>query len=166
MHLNTHIICKIRAIHPSMHPVQTNRHPLCSANERGSAEPNCTSIGCDIPSVASGITPGSVTPRVISEADTKEDTDRGRKIGDDYKDPLSDNEGDHDDDTTEPNYSIYNNHKDTAQLKINLEEMVNRQPWIMVFISSITPNYVNIEDHRPHPWRTSIEWHCRNTTKK
>jgi len=82
-----------------MPPKWTNGLPLPSANERGSAERIRASIGLDTPSLPSPITPGSVTPRVLAEAEIKEESYSGTKIADNDEDPLSDGESEHDDDT-------------------------------------------------------------------
>jgi len=117
-----------------MPPKRTNRLPLRSANERGSAETIRASIGRDTPSLASRITPGSVTPRVLAEAEIDEDSDRGNRIIDDDEDPLSDEDSGHDDDTPEPNESAHDNDEPTAPSRINLEEMVERQQKMIEFL--------------------------------
>jgi hypothetical protein len=106
---------------------QTNRLPLRSANEHGSSETIPTSSGCDTPSLASRITPGSVSPRVLAEAEIEEESYSGSKITDDHEDPLSDGESKSDDDLPEPNESAHDNDQPTTPPKINLEEMVERQ---------------------------------------
>jgi len=117
-----------------MPPKRTNRLPLRSANERGSAETIRASIGRDIPSLASRITPGSVTPRVLAEAEIEEDSYRGNRIIDDDEDPLSDEESGHDRNTPEPNESAHDNDEPTAPSRINLEEMVERQQKMIKFL--------------------------------
>jgi len=117
-----------------MPPKRTNRLPLRSANERGSAETVRALIGRDTPSLASRITPGSVTPRVLAEAEIKEDSDRGNRIIDDDRDPLPVEESGHDDDTPEPNESAHDNDKPTAPSRINLEEMVEQQQKMIEFL--------------------------------
>jgi len=74
-----------------------------------------------------------VTPRVLAEAEIEEDHDRVSRIMDDDKDPLSDDESEHDDDTPEPNESLHNNDEPTAPPKINLEEMVERHQKMIEF---------------------------------
>jgi len=117
-----------------MPPKRTNRLPLCSANERGSPETIRASIGRDTPSLASRITPGSVTTRVLAEAEIEEDSDHDNRIIDDDEDPLSNEESGHDDDIPEPNESADDNEEPTAPSRINLEEMVERQQKMIEFL--------------------------------
>ena len=92
------------------------------------------SIGHDSLSLASRITPGSVTPTVVAEAEIKEDSDRGSRIIDDDEKPLSDDESDHDDNTPQPNESAHHNDEPAAPPKFNLEEMVERQQKMIYFL--------------------------------
>jgi hypothetical protein len=75
-----------------------------------------------------------VTPRVLAEAEIEEESYSGSKITDNYKDPLSDGESEHDNDTPEPNESAHYNHELTAPPKINLEEMLERQKKMIDFL--------------------------------
>jgi len=93
----------IQAIDNFMPPNHTNRLLPRSANEHGSTERIRALIGRDTPSLTTRITPGSVTPGVLAEADIEEDYDCENRIID--EDPLSDEESDHDDDSPEPNES-------------------------------------------------------------
>jgi len=117
-----------------MPPKRTNRLPLRGANERGSAQTIRTSMGRDPMSLASRITPESVTPRVLAEAEIEEDLHREITIIDNDQDPLSDDESEHNDDTSEPNESVYENDKSTAPPKINLEKMVERLQKMVNFL--------------------------------
>jgi len=111
----------------------TNRLPLHSANECGSAETIRTSIGRHTPSLASRITPGSVTARDLVEEEIEEDSYRRNRIIDDDKDRLSDKESGPHNDTPEPNESAYDNPESTAPSRIDLEEMVERQQKMIEF---------------------------------
>jgi len=117
-----------------MPPKRTNRLPLRSANKCGSAETICASIGHDTPSLASQISPGSLTPRVPKEVEIEEDSHRGNRIIDDDEHALSDESSGHDDDTQEPNESVHDNDEPTAPSRINLEEMVERQHNMIEFL--------------------------------
>ena len=117
-----------------MPPKGTNRLPLCSANERGSAETIRASIGRDTPSLTSRITPGSVTPRVLAEAEIEEESYSGRKITDNDEDPLSDGESKYDDDTPESDDHAHDNDEPTAPPKMNQEDMVERQQNMIDFL--------------------------------
>jgi len=117
-----------------MPPKRKNRLPQRSTNERGSAEKIRVSIGRDTPSHDSRITPGSVTPRVLAEADIKEESYSGSKITGADEDPLSDGESEHDDDTPEPNEHTHHNEELTAPPLINMEEMVKRQQKMIDFL--------------------------------
>ena len=124
---------QIQAVDHSRAPNRTHRPPLHSANERGSVETICTSIGCDTTILASRITHESVTPTVIPEEDLEEDSDPGGSITDDNEDPPSEEEREHNDNTPEPDMSAHNNQEPTAQPKINTEEIVERQQRIIDF---------------------------------
>jgi hypothetical protein len=117
-----------------MPPKWTNRLPLHSANEGGSAETIRASIGRDTPGLASWITSGAVTPSILEEAEIKEDSDRRNTIINDDPDPLSDDESRDVNDTPEHNESTPDNDKPTAPSRLNLEEMVERQQQMIEFL--------------------------------
>jgi len=104
---------------------RTNRFPVRGVNAGGSAETIRVSISHDTLSLASQITPGSVTPGVLAEAEIEEDCDRGNRIIDDDEDPFSYEQSGHDDDSPEPSESAHVTDEPTAPCRINLEEMVN-----------------------------------------
>jgi len=86
----------------------------------GSAETFRTSIGRDTPCLASRITTGSVTPRVLAEVAIDKDSDRRDRIITDNEDTLSNEESSHDDDTPGPTESKHDNDEPTAPSTINL----------------------------------------------
>jgi len=129
-----------------MPPKRTNRLPLRSANEPGSAETIRMSIGRDTPSLTIRISLGSVTPRVLVQVEIEEDTNSGRKITENDEDPLSDGESEHDDDTPEPNEPMHNNDEPTPPPKINLEEMLELQQKMIDFL--LQHNTELLERHR------------------
>jgi hypothetical protein len=76
-----------------MPPKKTNRFPLRTANERGSAETIRTSIGHGTPSLASRITPiERVSPRVLPEAEIDDNSDQERLIDNEADDRETDDE--------------------------------------------------------------------------
>ena len=91
-------------------------------------------IGPDTPSLASRITLGAATPRVLAEVEIQEDSDSRSRIVDDKEDLLSDRESKHDNDTPASNESAHDNDKPTSPPKINLDEMVDRQPRMIDFV--------------------------------
>jgi len=107
---------------------------------------NRTSIGRDTASNASRITPGSVIPRVLTQAEIKEDTDCGTRIIHDDNDPLSDDESELDHDILEPNDSTHNLDEPIAPPMINLGEMVEcQQKMINIYFQQ---NTELLEQHR------------------
>jgi hypothetical protein len=67
-------------------------------------------------------------------AEIEEDSNRGNRIIDDDEDPVSDGDSSHDDDTPEPHESAHNTDEPTAPSRIHLEEMVERQQTMIVFL--------------------------------
>lgn len=110
-----------------MPPKQTIRLPLPSAYECGCADMIPALIGHDTPSLARWITPGSVTPRFLAQAEIEDDSDHGSRIIDVDEDPLSDRKSDHYEDTPEPNNSVPDNDEPTAPSKLNVVQLVKRQ---------------------------------------
>jgi len=117
-----------------MCPKQTNRLPVRIANDHGSAERILASIARETPSLASWITPASVTSRDPAWEEIEEDSDRRNRNIDHDEDPLSDKESGHHDDTPEPNESAYDNDEPTAPSRNNLEELVERQQKMIEFL--------------------------------
>jgi len=110
-----------------MRPKQTNTVPRCSGNRHGSVEKIRTLIGCDTPIFTCQIIPGSVTPSVLAEAENKSDSECGKIIFDEDKDPIFDSEREHDNDTPETDESAHDNSIRTATPMLILKEMVERQ---------------------------------------
>jgi len=71
-----------------------NGLPLCSANERKSAETIGSSIGCDTLSPKSLINPESGVHRVLEEAEIQNDCDRRSCIIEDDENPVFNDESD------------------------------------------------------------------------
>jgi len=116
-----------------MPPKLTNRLSQHGANEGGSAQMVHASVGRDTPSLASQMTPGSLTQSDLAEAEIEEDSDHRNTIIYDDEDPPSDEESGHDD-TPEPNKSVHDNDEPTAPSRINLQEMVEWQQTMIEFL--------------------------------
>jgi len=125
---------QIKAMDHSMPPEWTNRLPPRSADERGRAQMISVLIGRDTRSLASRITPGSVTPRVLVEVHIKEVPDHGNRIIDENQDPLPNKQRGYDNNPPEPNQSAYDNDTPTAPFRINLEKMVMGQQKMIKFL--------------------------------
>jgi len=71
-----------------MPPKRTNRHPLRTANDRGSAETSRASIGRGTPSLASRISIPiqSASPRVFPEAEIDHNAEENGNTGNDDED--------------------------------------------------------------------------------
>jgi hypothetical protein len=86
-----------------MPPKKTNRFPLHTANERGSAETIRASIGHGTPSLASRITPiERLSPRVLPEAEIDNNSDQERLIDDETDDRETDDEENDDNEDVDP----------------------------------------------------------------
>ena len=116
-----------------MPPKRTNRHPLHSAKDRESAELIRASIRRDTLSLADRITPGSLTQRLLAEAEMEEDSDHWNRIIEDDEDPVSDKESGQDYNTPGPNKSAHDDNKPTVPSRINREEMVEQQQQTIEF---------------------------------
>jgi len=103
-----------------MPPKKTNRFPLCTANDCGSAETIRASNGHGTPSLASRITPiERPSPRVLPEAEIDNISDQERLIHDETDDRETDNEENDDNEDVDPRAPL--------QLNIILADVVEQQ---------------------------------------
>jgi len=86
-----------------MPPKKTNRFPLRTANERGSAETIRASIGHGTPSLTSRITPiERLSPRVLPEAEIGNNSDQEHLIDDETDDRETDDEENDENEDVDP----------------------------------------------------------------
>jgi len=108
--------------------------PLSIAKQCGSTQIINTLIGHDIPSLARQITPTSMSPPVLVEADIVEDVHCSSLFVNNDQNTLSDNQSDHNNNMPESNHPADDNVQPRVPSRIQLHSKVERQQMMIDFL--------------------------------